>query len=333
MSTENSAPEDFLGLGKAKAFVTENQRVLLAGGLVLAAVIAAVAIYREWSAHADHKGWSAFLLAGKELTAEQQKDVAGTSAEPWFLYRSAVVAFNDKKYDEAAGFLKTLQDRYPGHFLTYAHTLYDPEHSLASQLSAAVQVEQDWAKTNPRMEANPEPPKDQTCTLKTAKGDIVLGLYLDRAPENCKMLIRNAAAMKGQYIRSVSADLFVIAGQALSKDATTSTPKEGREAPVEETGLYHFKGAVSFEPGYTASVEQENLPLFIAVAPNLNRDDQQTVFATVTQGLDKLVEWSKEKRGEGESAMDLAEPIRIDDVQLQITKEGWDVSEIQKAHP
>jgi cyclophilin family peptidyl-prolyl cis-trans isomerase len=160
-------------------------------------------------------------------------------------------------------------------------------------------------------------------TLKTSKGDLVLGLYLEKAPETCRFFLKNASALKGEFIRTVSPDQFVIVGQPAKQSDSPPKPEDEEKVPAEVGGLYHFKGAVSLESSYFATPGQSNFPLWVSLAPALYRDDTSTVFATVLDGMDRLAEWSKLPRAEKTS--DLGDPISIDDVEIKVTAPGWTV--------
>src|SRR5262249_16847257 len=160
----------------------------------------------------------------------------------------------------AADYAQKLRDRYPRHYLNYAHASAKTE-SLAAELSGDITREREWTQAHPMLDKNPDPNKDQTVTLKTTKGTIVLGLYLDKAPETNRFFLKNASALKGEFIRTVSPDQFVIVGQPAKQPEAPSKPEDEDKAPAEVSGLYHFKGAVSLESRYFATPGQSNLPL------------------------------------------------------------------------
>jgi cyclophilin family peptidyl-prolyl cis-trans isomerase len=273
------------------------------------------------SSRADAKGWNAYYDIKDDVpSADLERQMEGTPAEPWFLFRAAEAAYHKKDLGAAAGYAQKLRDRYPNHYLNYAHAFPKTE-SLAAEIGGAITTEREWVAAHPLIDKNPEPNQDQTCVLKTSKGDIVLGLYLDKAPETCKFFLKNAAALKGEFIRTVSPEQFVIIGQPATQSETPPKEPDEEKAPVEVSGLYHFKGAVSLESGYFAAPDQTNLPMWVSLTPVLYRDESATVFAAVVEGMDRLAEWSKLPRAEKSS--DLAEPIRIEDVEIKVIAPGF----------
>jgi cyclophilin family peptidyl-prolyl cis-trans isomerase len=332
MSKDSPEPtRDPLGLQPILNFLSRHQRVLMAGLFLVAGILIVYQALGFLSSRAEAKGWNAYFDQKADAPPVQvERELDGTKAEPWFLFRSAEEAYRRKDLAAAADFAQKLRDRYPHHYLNYARA-YPRTETLADEVSAAIKAQSDWDAAHPMVDKNPDPSKDQTCVLKTAKGDIVLGLYLDKAPESCRFFLKNAAAMKGEFIRTVSPDQFIVVGQPATQPDSPPKPDEEEKAPAEVSGLYHFKGAVSLEATYFAAPGQSNLPLWVCLAPALYRDDHSTVFATVLDGMDRIAEWSKLPRSDKSS--DLVEPIKIEDVEIRVTAPGFAPEPAPEAAP
>jgi cyclophilin family peptidyl-prolyl cis-trans isomerase len=172
-------------------------------------------------------------------------------------------------------------------------------YDLAS-LSSLVELSKRQYSACPSMSIDPA--KHYQATLKTAKGDIVIELFADRAPH----AVNSFAFLAGQKWYDGVPFYTVIPGfAALTGDPTASGygtpgyayPAENTTAKFDQPGQV---GMLNFGSGTNGS----QFFITLAAAPNL--DGKFTPFGQVTQGMEVVKQLTPRdpSKGEGQPAAD-----------------------------
>ena len=197
--------------------------------------------------------------------------------------------------EQAAKASLTLQETWADHPLG-AEKLYPGPDGTPLQLTDAITQGRAalaaWEKERAFLFSNPSlPPDAPRVRLKTKKGDILIGLYVDRAPnhaQNFLKLCREGFYTGTKFHRVVRGSL-IQGGDPNSIAGAPETWGQGGPAsllePEIDPRLRHFKGAVSAwkTPGETKSHGSQ---FFIATADQHQMDGQNVVFGAVLEGLD-----------------------------------------------
>jgi cyclophilin family peptidyl-prolyl cis-trans isomerase len=225
-----------------------------------------------------------------ELASELQHDQAG----PWakaFQVRALVDA---QRYDEARTAIADLEATWPKHPLVtepLVHVEDAAPRTLPEHLRAAIAELERWKESHGDLFANPPLPADAPrVALATGKGEIVVGLYADRAPQhvlNFLKLVREGF-YDGTRFHRVVADFMIQGGDPNSREGAPETWGQGGPGytvPAELGELRHFTYvlAAAKKPN---EAESSGSQFYITTAPAHALDGQHTVFGAVLAGED-----------------------------------------------
>jgi cyclophilin family peptidyl-prolyl cis-trans isomerase len=306
----------------------KRKNVLMGGSTVAILAVVLVLFVKNQMAESKVRPWRQLFAqempwaADPDAIASVAPDIAGTPAEPLSVYWEAVRRFEEGQTDQANQRLAYFIENFGEHYLVN-RSLPNPEASsmtdeggltpVAERILAQFLRLRQWDERFPAPTANPAPTGTDTVTLVTDQGDIVLALFTDQAPLSCKQFLALSTKLTDTYIVTTSTGQWIEAGQTTDGQGL-SLAEDGFDGfpAYEETGLYHFEGAVTFkQPPFT----QANLlgDLRIWLSTDFTQQGRSTVFATVVSGLDVLKNLS-----EGEKSTDrplqLANPVKINEV-------------------
>lgn len=193
--------------------------------------------------------------------------------------------------DKAVQALKELKAGWPDHI---AATLQVPlgEGKTGDLLATAEERSNmlaKWRADNSQLFGNPPLPEGSPrVKIKTSRGDLVVGLFQDRAPnhvENFLKLCREGYYDQTRFHR-VMANFMVQGGDPNSKSEDTSTWGQGgpeEKIAPEFSDLFHFEHvlAAAKMPGDTDSSGSQ---FYITTAPAHHLDGQHTVYGVLLEG-------------------------------------------------
>ncbi len=280
-------------------------------GAAVALVIAALILFTQFQAEQEaekvNQSWSRLmtaveedgmgrLVADPEVMAGIRAELEGTVAGPWSLYLEAQGLRDEGRYDEAIAALVQIPDRYPDHPLitetrTYGESI-TPLNAI-ERLNKVFTSEKEWREQRPELFGNPEPTASAPrVRFQTDAGDFVVALYSEKAPLHAENFLAqvNEGTYNGLTFHRAAFGQMIETGDPTTRDAESDPMAWGRQGvegsvESEDTGLYHFGGALSANK--VAGEEGSNASLIAILAqPAHFRDGNNVVFGTVVEGLD-----------------------------------------------
>lgn len=275
--------------------------------------ILAVQYLSQQERAANDESWNALMGAIDETGGPFSGDpdelmrvadeLKGTVAGPWGLFLAAQNLRKEGRYEEASEALKKIRELYSQHpLVTEKHTYGDnvTPMSLVEHLGLVYGEEMEWRDAHPRFYGNPDLPEGSPrVRIRTARGDIVVGLYAEEAPKHVDNFLKLAGEgfFDGTKFHQLRRDAFISGGDPMTKDAASTLWSPGGtgadyEVEAEESGLSCFEGYLAsvVKPPKTGS----NGSLFtITVAPVHMLDARSTVYGKVLEGLEVAREISE----------------------------------------
>lgn len=225
------------------------------------------------------------------LFADQHRDAP---VGAWAKALEVGSRLQEEEIEEAQKAAGQLRQLWPEHLLSTA-PLVPGKDGAAVTIEAAIQAKagalQAWEKEHAMLFSNPELPSDAPrVRIVTSKGTIVVGLYVDRAPnhaENFLRLCREGFYTGTKFHRVVRGSL-IQGGDPNSVSGDPESWGAGGESGVLEAEidprLRHFKGALGAwkGPGETRSHGSQ---FFLMTADQHQMDGQTVIFGRVLEGL------------------------------------------------
>ena len=214
---------------------------------------------------------SAYLRMTEVLSRRQQGDWAGA--------QTALDALKSEHPDSTyASQMVTLED--------------GTTRSLVDQLAATIAAGQAWDAGTSDTFSNPPLPEDAPrVKIETTAGDLVLGLYSNRAPLHVANFL--ALCDDGTYVGTkfhrIGVDFMIQGGDPNSKQdedkSTWGQGGEGDQIDPEPNDLLHFEGvlAAAKKSGETKSSPSQ---FYITTGTPHHLDGLHTIFGTLLEGAD-----------------------------------------------
>lgn len=313
-------------------FWDRHRNRLLGSVLLIGIALCAVLFFQQQGASSEASAWDALVTGGRvrDEVAELDQTV-GTAAEPWAVYVNAQAALRDEKLDDAIALLEQIQARFPKHQLC---------DSIVPSILQATKDERAWKAAHPEAKDNPDISEANSIVLKTAVGDIRIGLYPQESPAATKALLDliRSGDLANSTFNEAAKDRYLVWSPAkqVDEDSAEPTPESASEGGDQKalsnatTGalsdrnfLSHFAGSVSFRRRPADELGPDARPqvvIYLDDAPD--RDDEEVVFGRVMDGLEKLKQVAE--REAIESGSTLKEPLLVDSI-----AEGADLKSIQ----
>ncbi|MBM4013654.1 MAG: peptidylprolyl isomerase [Planctomycetes bacterium] len=324
MAAERTSGIDFTGLEETFEWLKAKKNFLVGIALILALGWAASSFVSNQLEEQKREPWQAVFGADAtpwEATPAELEallsagTVKGTAAEPYVRYW---LALSKHEAGDAAGALAALQAfkrDYAGSALSSAK-LPGSDHELRSaveRMEAQITALEQWKQQNPLPAANP-PPNGAAVTLVTDRGNIVIGLYPEQAPQSCAAFLEVAPLLKDRFIGKVAPEKWIEAGLTEAGVAFDTDAVKEPFPPFEVNALSHFAGAVTFRQApFTKGPFQPDLRVLLAT--DFNEAGRSTVFGHVVAGFDLLLAMTKDPR-KAENPQLLETPIKITEVQI-----------------
>ena len=221
-------------------------------------------------------------------------ELSGSAAEPWALYTLASAQARDGDRTGAVATLESLRSNFPSHTLNSVFYPFQDDgapHTPVDNLIRVLKADEAWRDRMPQLFQNPVLPQSSPrVRLTTDAGEIVLGLYIQRAPmhvENFLKLCREGYYDNTAFHRILSG-FMIQGGDPNSREGEPSTWGLGGpdyKIDQEENDLFHFEGVLSAakQPG---EVQSSGSQFFITTATPHHLDGVHVVFGTVLEGMD-----------------------------------------------
>jgi len=162
--------------------------------------------------------------------------------------------------------------------------------TIADQLEKRIAAQKAWEADKQDLFENPALPEDAPkVRFQTKLGSFEIGLYSDRAPkhvENFLKLCREGFYVGTKFYR-VQPGYMIEGGDPNTKEGDTATWGQGGPGYTvesEKTGLSHFEGVLSAQPGENG--DSSGSRFTIATGPLHYFNQQRTVFGVITSGMD-----------------------------------------------
>ena len=196
------------------------------------------------------------------------------------------------KLDEAAKASADLRANWPDHLLNHPVI---PKGDTAVALPEAIQAGKErlqaWEKEHAFLFSNPDLTADAPrVKIHTNKGDIVVGLYVDRAPKHAANFLElcKQGFYNGTKFHRVVRGSLIQGGDPNSISGDPETwGQGGPQATIEpeiDPQLRHFRGTLSAwkTPG---EVNSHGSQFVITTADQAQVNDQNVIFGRVLEGL------------------------------------------------
>lgn len=239
---------------------------------------------RLYDARTSDEGAPALARAASQI---ERADIAA-----WARLDQAKVLIDEREYAEAEAVLA--QNVNTGHALLTSVTFPvgedGAEDTLLNHMSTRVGIEAAWVKANNVFENDPPPEGSPRVELETDEGKIVLGLYMERAPQHVKNFIDlvESGYYDGTKFHRVKTGGFIQGGDPNSRNPEPDTWGLGgpdKTIPPEESGLVHATGvlAAAKKGGATDSSGSQ---FYITSSPQYGFDGRYVVYGAVLEGQD-----------------------------------------------
>ncbi len=189
------------------------------------------------------------------------------------------------------------------------------EATLLGHLQTQLEKERAWMDANKRLYSNEDPPADSPrIEFDTTAGKIVVALYMEKAPQHAKNMIKlvEEGYYDGIRFHRIQRGQFIQGGDPNSReDDVTQWGLGGPEytIPEEKTGLVHSEGVLAAAKKGGAA-DSSGSQFYMTSTPMHSFDGRYVVYGAVVEGLELVKEIS-----EGETREDKAdapvEPVTI----------------------
>ena len=277
-------------------------KVLAAVTVLIAAVVVLIQIRGHQASTTMAQSWDRFrqeidlsTLQAPGASAEVARaadELAGTPAGIWALAMEVMAFTRDREFDRANAALSRLRGIGGTHALVADRIRWGSEPvemTLPEFLGRHIEDAQAFEAKYPGLFHNPTLPAGAPrVRINTAKGEVVVGLFADRASqhvENFLELVDNGF-YDGTVFHRVVPGSLIQGGDPNSKNDDVSTWGQGGpgyEVPAEDSGLYHFAGVLAAAKLQGADGSSGS-QFYITVAPSHQFDGDYTVFGAVLEG-------------------------------------------------
>jgi cyclophilin family peptidyl-prolyl cis-trans isomerase len=222
------------------------------------------------------------------------KDLKGSDAGAWALYRLALASLEERHYDQGKAALADLRATYPSHMLVsevFPIEAGATPTTVADRLERLLDENRAFDREHEWLLANPAPPAGSPrVRIQTDKGDIVVALYANEAPKHVENFLKLAGEgfYDGIRFHRVVKDFMIQAGDPNSRDDDRG--KWGQGGPGygverEESTLLHFEGVLAAaKPSF--ETQSSGSQFYITTKDRHDLDGKYVVYGTVLEGMD-----------------------------------------------
>jgi cyclophilin family peptidyl-prolyl cis-trans isomerase len=220
-------------------------------------------------------------------------EIQDSPAGPWARALEVQKLIADADYYAASDALQKLQEEYPNHALVrgaYRFKEGGPVEELWRHLLSRMDAVNRWEQEHKSLFENPPPPADcPRVRLSTSKGEIVLGLYAERAPKHVENFLKLCG--EGFYddilFHRIGREFMIQGGDPNTRDNPDKTSwgqgGPGYKIPQEPSDLRHFRYALAAAKT-AVDVESSGSQFYITVGSPHQLDGTYTIFGTVLEG-------------------------------------------------
>jgi peptidyl-prolyl cis-trans isomerase B (cyclophilin B) len=228
------------------------------------------------------------------------EDLGDSPAGSWAKALEIGKFVEDERFAEAEKALGELSIRWPDHVLV-TQALFpggdgNPPVTLARHIQDRSSQMTAWEEGHPLIFGNPEPPADAPrVRITTEKGDIVVALYHDRAPQHSENFLElcGKSYYDGTLFHRVLPRTMIQGGDPNTVDGDPDTwglggPEKTIEAEIDPA-LRHYAGvlAAAKKSGDTRSSGSQ---FYITIEANHGWNGTYTVFGVVVEGIEVALE-------------------------------------------
>jgi len=217
---------------------------------------------------------------------------SGSTAEPYVMNVLGNLYFKSGNVDKAEEFFKTLQQRFPNHYLVNQKAVPPKEGKTQVELALAeIQSERNWRQQHPpKVKSRPKAAPEIKATLETSEGNITLGFFKEQAPQHVENFLKHCRERfyDGTTFHQVIPGQKIQGGDPNSKDDQPGNDGLGGfevTLAFEKTDAHMTSGtlAMATAPGGNSS---SNAQFFICVEDQLTLDGKAVAFGEVLEGMD-----------------------------------------------
>ena len=187
--------------------------------------------------------------------------------------------------------------------------------SLRSRLEESIEAAQAWDAEHAEAVFS-NPPLAEDCPkvqLHTTAGDLVVGLYPERAPKHCENFLKlcSEGFYDGTKFHRTQADFMIQGGDPNSREGEPETWGQGGpdyKLAAEPNGLLHFSGVLAAAK-MSGDQESSGSQFYLTVGDSHFLDGEYTVFGALIQGADVAKAIADAPRVEGTERP--VEPVEI----------------------
>lgn len=229
-----------------------------------------------------------------QALADMARELDGKDAAPWAKALEVGAFLREDDFQGAQTALNELETGWPQHDLVrlpWPDGLGETA-PLPQQLRSRIEAMKAWEEAHPSLRENPPLPEDAPrVQLTTSAGNIVLGLYSDKAPRHVENFLKlcRAGYYDGTRFHRVIAGFMVQGGDPNSRNAdapeTWGLGGPDEKIPAELTDLKHFPYVLAAAKT-GADVDSSGSQFYVTLAAAHHLDGQHTVFGKVLEGQD-----------------------------------------------
>ena len=240
-----------------------------------------------------------FQAPAPEVMANLSNELGGSPAASWAKAIEVAKHVEEGDVEAAKTALAALAAEWPDHEMVTRRIYPGPDGqklTLAEHLENSKEGLTAWEADHRFLFENPALPAEAPkVKLTTSRGDIVLGLYNDRAPKHSENFLKHCrdGYYDGLKFHRVIREFMIQSGDPNTRDGDPETWGQGgpgytQEAEIDPE-LKHFKGtlAAAKKPGAT---ESSGSQFYITTADYHSLDGQYTIFGLLLEGEDVVRE-------------------------------------------
>lgn len=272
-------------------------------GLGLLVVIGAGILWKTKASEAavaeKRDDWNALYAAltgpdaGADAVAEAAAKIKQPSVAAIARMNQAAILSGEREYANADQALGQALEKAPAIFSKVKFPLgpEGEEQTLLKKMQSSITSEGKWMEDHKTLFENPKPPEGSPrVELNTTEGKIVLGLYLDAAPQHVKNFLKlvEEGYYNGTKFHRIIADGIIQGGDPNSRNddpASWGTGGPDTKVPNEKSGLVHAAGALAAAK-QSGQVDSSGSQFYITASAQHQYDNNYVVYGTVLEGLD-----------------------------------------------
>lgn len=295
-------------------------------GLGLLGAVAAVILWMNRSNEAAIEAQRADWDALYQVTSDGEADAAAVAEAAMAIKEPSVAAIarinqaailsEEREYTDAEQALAQALKDAPAVFSKVKFPLGTDgeEMTLLKRMETTLSAESQWMEEHKSLFENPELPEGSPrVELNTAKGKIVIGLYMEKAPQHAKnfMTLAEEGYYDGTKFHRIQPDGFIQGGDPNSRNddpASWGTGGPDTKVPQEDSGLVHAAGVLAAAKQGGAK-DSSGSQFYLTATPQHQFDGNYVVYGKVIEGLEVIKEISNAeiREDKAETPVDLVE--------------------------